>query len=430
MDNYYNDISLFRFSIIAPIITETHGYDSINQYLDFVVQQKYYFQGKDYKIGKTTIKRWLKLYRKEGLNGLSKKTRSDKKASRNLNNETIQRILSLREQYPKITATAIYKILIKETYIDATVSLASIMRYIRNNNLKAGQVCGIERRMFEMENVNDCWQADTSVGPYIKINGIKYKTYIIMFIDDKSRMIMGYDVFFNDNAINMQKVFKKAIKTYGKPKRLFVDNGGPYANKQLTYICASLGLELIHAKPYTPEAKAKQERLFRTIKDGWMRCCDWNEFKSLEDVRNSLNEFIINEYINKKHSVTKETPNDRWHNEIEKIIRLEDKKIDESFMHQVTYKVRKDRTIKFQDEYYEIPFKYVGQVILLRYNPLDYEKLYLYEDKEFICEINKVDKVSNSKVKRQNKIDYTNVLNDEIDVIEKEEEKCIVHITE
>ena len=120
----------------------------------------------------------------------------------------------------------------------------------------------------KMEHVNLCWQADTSAGPYIKINGIKYKTYIIMFIDDKSRLIMGYDVFFNDTATNMQKVLKNAIKTYGKPKRLFVDNGGPYDNKQLSLICASLGIELIHAKPYSPEAKAKQERLFRTIKDG------------------------------------------------------------------------------------------------------------------------------------------------------------------
>ena len=99
--------------------------------------------------------------------------------------------------------------------------------------------------MLEVDCVNACWQSDTSVGPYIKIDGIKYKTYIIMFIDDKSRLIMGYDIFFNDTAINMQKVFKTAIKTYGKPKKLFVDNGGPYDNKQLSLICASLGIYII-----------------------------------------------------------------------------------------------------------------------------------------------------------------------------------------
>ena len=34
-------------------------------------------------------------------------------------------------------------------------------------------------------------------------------------------------------------------------------------------ICASLGIILINAKPYSPENKAKIERSFRTIKDGW-----------------------------------------------------------------------------------------------------------------------------------------------------------------
>ena len=257
-----------------------------------------------------------------------------------------------------------------------------------------------------MEYVNLCWQADTSVGPYIKINDKKYKTYIIMFIDDKSRLIMGYDIFLHDNAINMQSVLKKAIKTYGKPKRLFVDNGGPYDNKQLSLICASLGIELIHAKPYTPEAKAKQERLFRTIKDGWMRCTDWNDFKTLEDIKVSLNKFIYNNYINKIHSTIGETPNERWHKEYKLVTFLDNDFIEECFLHRTFNKVRRDRTIKFRNEYYEVPFKYVGQTIELRYDPNNLNKLYLYEDNKKIEDILKVDKVANSKVKRKDGIDY------------------------
>lgn len=272
-----------------------------------------------------------------------------------------------------------------------------------------------------MEHVNDCWQADTSVGPYIVIDGIKYKTYIIMFIDDKSRLIMGYDIFLNDTAINMQKVFKNAIKTYGKPKRLFVDNGGPYDNKQLSLICASLGIELIHAKPYSPEAKAKQERLFRTIKDGWMRCTDWNSFSCLLDIKKSLATFLYENYINKIHSIIKMTPNDRWHQEFSTVIYLSEDLIEESFLHRTSNKVRKDRTIKFNNDYYEIPFKYVGKTIELRYNPLDLNQMFIYEENKRICEVTKVDKIANSKSKRKNTIDYSKAINDERDVIEMEE---------
>lgn len=422
MNNFYNDISLFRFSLIAPIINNTHNFNSINEYISFIASQKHHFNNKEYTFSKSCIKNWYLSYKKNGISALQSKTRSDKNTSRILTYETINRIQELREQFPHITGTSIYNKLIEEDYIHMSdISLSTILRYLKNNNLKANQVCNLERRMFEMENVNDCWQADTSVGPYIIIDGIKYKTYIIMFIDDKSRLIMGYDIFLNDTAINMQKVFKIAIKTYGKPKRLFVDNGGPYDNKQLSLICASLGIELIHAKPYSPEAKAKQERLFRTIKDGWMRSTDWNTFNTLDDIRISLNEFINRNYINKVHSSTKMTPNDRWHQEYNKVIFLDETFVDESFLHRTFNKVRKDRTISFKNEYYEVPFKYIGQTIELRYDPNDLSKLYLYENNIKTLDVFKVDKISNSKSKRKNTIDYSKVLNDDRNVIEMEE---------
>lgn len=422
MDNFYNDISLFRFSLIAPIINNTHNFRSINEYISFIASQKHNFNNKEYIFSKSCIKNWYLSYKKNGICALQPKTRSDKNTSRLLTYETINRIQELREQFPHITGTSIYNKLIEENYIYAKeISLSTILRYLKSNNLKANQICNVERRMFEMENVNDCWQADTSVGPYIIIDGVKYKTYIIMFIDDKSRLIMGFDIFFNDTSINMQKVFKTAIKTYGKPKKLFVDNGGPYDNKQLSLICATLGIELIHAKPYTPEAKAKQERLFRTIKDGWMRSTDWNIFNTLDDVKISLNEFINKNYINKVHSSIKMTPNDRWHNEYDKVQFLDENFIDESFLHRTFNKVRKDRTISFKNEYYEVPFKYIGQTIELRYDPNNLTEIYLYENNIKILDVFKVDKVSNSKSKRKNTIDYSKVLNDERNVIEMEE---------
>jgi len=284
---------IFRFSIIAPMVNHTHGFNTTEQYLDFASQKVYHFQGKDFSFSKSCIRNWFTNYQKYGIQALEDKVRSDFKSSRKLSFETIRRIEELREQYPKITGTSIYKKLIEDGYIlKKDVSLSTIHRYLKKNHLKAIQNGNVERRMFEMEHVNDCWQADTSTGPYLVIDHKKYRTYIIMFIDDKSRMIMGFDVFLEDNALNMQKVFKNALKTYGKPKRLFVDNGGPYDNKQLKYICASLGVELIHAKPYSPESKAKQERLFRTIKDGWMNCTDWNSFSVFEDIKNSLFKFF------------------------------------------------------------------------------------------------------------------------------------------
>lgn len=153
-----------------------------------------------------------------------------------------------------------------------------------------------------------------------------------------------------------------------------------------------------------------------------MRSTDWNAFNTLEDIRLSLNEFIDKNYINKVHSTTKMTPNDRWHQEYEKVVFLDETFIEESFLHKTFNKVRKDRTISFRNDYYEVPFKYVGQTIELRYDPNDLSKIYLYENNKKISDIFKVDKISNSKSKRKNTIDYSKILNDERNVIEMEEE--------
>lgn len=113
-----------------------------------------------------------------------------------------------------------------------------------------------------------------------------------------------------------------------------------------------------------------------------MNCTDWNEFKNLEDIRESLSDFLYKEYINKKHSVTKESPNERWHQEFKNIIFLEEEQIEESFLHRESHKVRNDRTIKFKNEFYEVPFEYVGKTIETRYYPKDLEVLYLYDGKK------------------------------------------------
>ena len=162
---------------------------------------------------------------------------------------------------PHITGKAIYNKLLEDgTILAKDFSIATVYRYLNNHNLK--YIPTVERKQFEMEHAGDCWQADTSHGPVIKIDGKKVHTYLVQIIDDASRLIVGCEFFLNDNAINFQAVLKQAIKTYGIPKKIFVDNGTPYKNLQFQTICASLGTILIHAKAYSPESKRKNRKGF------------------------------------------------------------------------------------------------------------------------------------------------------------------------
>ena len=87
-------------------------------------------------------------------------------------------------------------------------------------------------------------------------------------------------------------------------------------------------------------------------------------------------------------------------------------------MHRKNRKVRMDRTIKIDNEFYEVPFKYVGKSIEVRYNPSDMNEVYVFENNSKLEKCSIIDKVSNSKVKRKNNIDYSLVINDERDVLE------------
>ena len=244
---------------------------------------------------------------------------------------------------------------------------------------------------------------DTSHGPIITIDGKKVQTYLIQLIDDASRLIVGFQFFLNDNALNFQLVLKQAIKIYGVPKRIFVDNGTPYKNQQLTLICATIGIDLIHAKAFSPESKAKIERSFRTVKDNFINCKDWSKYTSLDDLNKEYREYIFSEYNSKFHSGINDIPRNRFQRDHDKIKFIDShEEIDKMFLHVEEKPVAADATIRLGGKDFEVPQKYIKQRILIKYSPDDLSFVYIYDAKDKSLEkVYPVDKIANSKTKRK-----------------------------
>ena len=420
--NKQSRLDLFRYGIISPLI-----YDNKQKVRDFCAQaaeKQYFYNGKNYKFSEDTIRKWYYKYLNTGFDSLNKKIRVDNKESRKLNEEVIAYILDLKSKYPHITTKSIYYKLKEDKYISSDIKIDCFYRYIKAKDLTKLQLTKQERRRFEKQFPNDCWQADTSYGPYIVVDGKKYRTYLIHFIDDNSRLIVGYGFFFHDSAINVQKVFKKAIKKYGKPKQIYLDNGKSYKNNQLEIICARLGVKLTHTHAYDPEAKGKVERCFRTIKEGWMYCSDWNKYNSLDELEKDYSNYLYNNYINKIHSELKDTPNNVWHNGIENTIykTYDEEELNKIFMLTDKRKVNKDRTIVFNNRLYEVPFKYVGTTVEIRYNADDINDLWIFEDNKQQEKCKLLNKKDNAKVVRKSNIDYEKIINKEEDVIDMGDE--------
>ena len=402
-EKHRDEIALFRFSLIAPLVNNTYSESSKSEYCRNIASKKHKLpSGVETTIADKTIISWYYLYNRLGYDALKTKFRNDAGISRKIPISHVDKILDLKKQMPHITGKKLYQKLIEEGDIKASeVSLATVYRFLNNNKLHNSNA--LERKAFEMEFANDCWQGDTSHGPIITIDGKKVQTYLIQLIDDASRVIVGYDFFLRDNAINFQLVLKNAIKIYGIPKKIFVDNGTPYKNTQLFSICATLGIELIHAKAYSPESKAKIERSFRTVKDNFINCTNWNDFKSLDELKNAYSEYINTSYNSVKHSGINNIPRIRYNMDLDKIKFIGDTQtLDNAFLHMEEKTVTSCATIRVLKKDFEVPSKYIRQRVLIKYNPLDDSCAYIYDSKTSKLEkIVPVDKIANSKIKRK-----------------------------
>ena len=407
-DAINNEIALFRYGLIAPVVTNTFEEASKSEYFKKVASKKYIVNGHEEQYSWQTIKWWYLKYLKDGYNALINKTRNDCHSSRKLKDETINRIKELKKEFPHISGTLIYNKLSEDGFINPNdICLGTVLKFIRDNKIIFNETENIDRRAFVMENANDCWQADTSHGPYLTINGKKTLTYLIAIIDDASRLIVGARFYYNDNSYNLQDIFKSAIKKYGVPKKLFVDNGSTYKNDQFNIICANLGLVLIHARPYSGASKGKVERFFHTMKETWMRGLNWNDIKSIDELNNLLDEFI-NKYNNSNHSSLKDendeniSPNTRWFKDYNKIKKLDNNFIDIAFLHTAYPTIRSDAIAYIKSHEFEVDMKYIGKKITVKYNPFDFSTAWIYDDGKLIEDIHLVNKVDNSKVKRKN----------------------------
>ena len=411
--NHVSPIELghFRFALIAPVIQGTFVEPSAAAYYRRVTAKPLTLpNGEQVVYQPGTLEKWVEYYKKGGIDALMPKTRADKGSTRTLNDTAIEEIYRLKTKYPRLNATQVYHRLIQENFIPATVSVASIQRFIKRQDLKSARNLTIkDRKAFEEEFFGGLWQADTCYLPHITERGKSRRTYLIMIIDDHSRMIVGGHIFYNDNAYNFQKVLRDAIATYGIPTKLYLDNGSSYSNQQLTLICGSVGTVELHTPVRDGASKGKVERNFRTLKNRWLHGLDTSKLLSLDEFNQELATYI-RQHNTTLHSATGKTPMDRFLASRDRIRSPKSNEwLTECFHNRIWRKVNNDACISIDGTYYDAPPQFIGMKVEIRFLPDQMADAYLlYEDLHY--PLSRTDKIANSRTKRHNsypKIDYS-----------------------
>ena len=402
--NQKHEIALMRYSVISPLITGLQeDYPSLEAFFrDASVKGVAAPDGSVKRYAPGTIESWYRAYKSGGFDALLPTGRSDAGKPRKLDDDLQEQIRYLKVNYPRMSAAAIYRQLQDNGSIrQGEISESTINRYINLLALELKTTNNQDMRRYERPHINEVWCGDSSVGPYLKTpDGKKHKLYIIALIDDASRFITGVDIFYNDNFVNLMSVMKSAVAKYGRPKLFNFDNGSSYKNKQMELLAARLGSALNYCRPYTPTAKAKIERWFRTMKDQWMASLDIRDFHSLDELRGNLLAWV-HLYNNSPHaSLNEKTPQERFFSEPEQIRRLPPEQLDKDFLLEIERRVSSDSVILIDQVEYEVDFRFAKQRIRLRYSP-DMKDIFIVEPDNTLIPIRLLNKQENADVKRE-----------------------------
>jgi len=396
-------VAVFRFGIIHDLVGGTqleHG--EREELLREKCDRKWVIPGSHRtRISRGTILRWAKLYTGSGskLESLYPKRRTDRGQGRVLDEDTCQALIALRRQMPKLPVPDLIKTMNEPRLVTSgtTLNLTTVYRLLHCHNLMAKeQPAAADRRKFEAELPNDLWQSDVMHGPHLLHGGKLRKSYLIAFIDDHSRIIPHGQFYHSEALLPFLDAFAAALRKRGLPVKLYVDNGSAFRSRHLEYTCASLGISLIHARPYMPQGKGKIERFFKSVQTRFLPA-----FKgtTLQEINEAFALWLEHEYHDRVHSSTGQTPFDRFTRQMHCLRGAPDNLMDH-FRTTVRRRVNKDRSVIVNRRLYEAPVALIGKRVEILYHEDAPELVEIRCQGKSYGLLRQVDLHVNSRVKR------------------------------
>ncbi len=414
-------IALFRLSVLGPLASrERLEHGELKRLIRHLSIQVYSSpSGQPIRIAEKTIEHWYYLWQQGGIEMLVPKIRSDHGQTK-LSCALQQAILQVKRDNPKRSLNTLIRLLEMQGLVaKGELSRSSVHRLLQRHGLSkpSGDAReSVERRRFVAECAGDLWQGDVMHGPKIPVNGRLRKVFLVSLMEgllkatvcdwtDASRLITHSAFCLGETALDIEGVLKQAILKRGLPKKLLIDNGAAYRSQSLQGICARLEIRLIYCQPYQPEGKGKLEKWHRTVRDQFLSELDLSRIRDLEDLNARLWAWLDQIYhVNPHSSLDGLTPLERYRKDLLRIRPLGTfaTHLDELFYHRYPRKARKDGTITFHANIYEVPFELVGRSVVLVVDPHANRALTVEsEDGQTLGAVTPLDAQANTSRKRR-----------------------------
>lgn len=270
----------------------------------------------------TVLGRWVKRYREQGEAGFCREKR---RSGSGLHREVKARIVTLKQEEPERGVRRISDVLRRVFFLKA--SPESVRRTLHEASLlkaatprKRRDVRGHKPRFFERSTPNQLWQTDICV---FKLGG--KLAYLIGFIDDYSRYIVGLDLYMTQTADNVLEVYRRAASEYRPPKEMLTDNGRQYASwRGTTKFEGEMKKDMVQhikSRPHHPMTLGKIERFWKTILEEFLCRA---KFESFEEARERVRLWVKYYNFKRPHQAIEGLyPADRYFevaNEVRKVV--------------------------------------------------------------------------------------------------------------
>jgi len=402
--------ALARFHILEPFLTDQVSLSQISRI---------------HGIPLRTVQRWAANYRRGGLTALARKPRSDRGQRRVAPElqglieglalqKTRPSVAAIHRQAAQVASSQGWSIPSYRCVYDIVHSLEPGMVTLAHEGSKAYQNAYdlVHRR--EANRPNAIWQADHSPLDIYLLNdaGQPAKPWLTIVEDDYSRCVAGYFLAFtHPNVLNTALTLRQAIwrksdprwRICGIPEVFYTDHGSDFTSQHLEQVCADLECRLIFSTVGMPRGRGRIERFFQTVDQlllvqlpgyapkGGSHQSAAKPVLTLEAFDEIFRTFLLDEYHLRPQRELAGTPQERWEQGPSGcgfLPRMPDSLEELDLLLLTVAKTRRVHRdgIRFQSLRYIAPIlaDYVGEEVIIRYDPRDLAEIRVYHGQEFI----------------------------------------------
>ena len=377
------EIAALRMQLLSPLLAEGLDAARARQIKSRICEQT--------GISERTLRRYLRQYSKDGFNGLKPKGKG-RNQSEAIPAKLLEEAILLRREVPGRSVAQIIQILEWEGLaLPGEIKRSTLQEKLSERGYSSRLMrlyadTGVAARRYQKKYRNQLWHSDLKYGPYLPIdlNGKKKQVYLAIFVDDATRFILHGEFYPVLDQVIVEDCFRKAILKYGVPDKVYFDNGKQYRNKWMSRACAQMGIRLLYAKPYSPEATGKVERFNRVV-DSFLSEAALEKPQSLEKLNQLFWVWLEECYQKKPHSGLQGnmSPETAYRSDRKALKFLDTETIAKAFLHCEERKVDKAGCISFDGQKYEVDLNFIGSKVEVIYDPADTSILTIeYEGRE------------------------------------------------